>query len=338
MLGFGLGLGGALLCDCQGLFPPFILFAMTQNDDNSNDILEKTSIVASDTFRGRLQAADGVPPAIVVLIGPPGYVGKQYPITANDIVIGRSVESQVYIDDKSLSRSHAKFAVNGSEVSIIDLGSTNRTVVNGQPIPSLSSCLLKNNDQIKTGNVIFKFLEKGSIEAMTNATMYERSQKDALTGAYSKGALLEKGPEAVKRSEVLNEPLSIVTFDIDHFKKINDGYGHPGGDHVLKELCRIIISKLIRSNDFFARYGGEEFVLILSGSTSKVAAEVGERIRQTIESSEFVFENKKIPVTVSVGVATRQSQETEWTQTYDRADKALYQSKQGGRNRVTVAG
>lgn len=305
--------------------------------DENSDSLDKTSIVASDTFKGRLQAADGVPPAIVVLMGPPGYVGKQYPITASDIVIGRSVESQVYIDDKSLSRSHAKFAVNGSEVSIIDLGSTNKTVVNGQNIPPLASCLLKNNDQIKTGNVIFKFLEKGSIEAMSNATMYEKAQKDALTGAYSKGALIEKGPEAIKRSEVLNEALSIVTFDIDHFKKINDSYGHPGGDYVLKELCHIVISKLIRANDFFARFGGEEFVLILSGSTSKVAAEVGERIRQTIETSDFNFEGKKIPVTVSVGIATKMATETEWTQIYERADKALYQSKQSGRNKVTVA-
>lgn len=308
---------------------------MAHNDDNS-DSLEKTSIVSSDTFKGRLKEADEVPPAIVVLIGPPGYVGKQYPITANDIVIGRSVESQVYIDDKSLSRSHAKFAVNGGDVSVIDLGSTNKTIVNGQAIPPLASCLLKNNDQIKTGNVIFKFLEKGSIEAMTNATMYERAQKDALTGAHSKGALIEKGPEAVKRAEVLNEPLSVVTFDIDHFKKINDTYGHPGGDYVLKELCRIVITKLIRSNDFFARYGGEEFVLILSGSPSKVAGEVGERIRQTIEAHEFSFEGKKIPVTISVGVATKLPAETEWTQTYDRADKALYQSKQGGRNRTTL--
>lgn len=310
--------------------------AHNQNDD-THEFLEKTSIVASDTFRGRLKEADEVPPAIVVLIGPPGYVGKQYPITANDIVIGRSVESQVYIDDKSLSRSHAKFAVNGSEVSVIDLGSTNKTIVNGQVIPPLASCLLKNNDQIKTGNVIFKFLEKGSIEAMTNAAMYEKAQKDALTGAHSKGALLEKGPEAMKRAEVLAEALSLVTFDIDHFKKINDNNGHPGGDYVLKELCRIVITKLIRSNDFFARYGGEEFVLLLSGSPTKTAAEVGERIRQTIETHEFVFEGKKIPVTVSVGIATKLPNETEWTQIYDRADKALYQSKQGGRNRVTIA-
>lgn len=309
---------------------------MVHNDDSSNDNLEKTSIVASDTFRGRLKDADEVPPAIVVLIGPPGYVGKQYPITANDIVIGRSVESQVYIDDKSLSRSHAKFAVNAGEVSVIDLGSTNKTIVNGQTIPPLASCLLKNNDQVKTGNVIFKFLEKGSIEAMTNATMYERSQKDALTGSHSKGALLEKGPEAIKRAEVLNEPLSLVTFDIDHFKKVNDTYGHPGGDYVLKELCRVVITKLIRSNDFFARYGGEEFVLLLSGSPLKTAGDVAERIRHTIEAHEFMWEGKKMPITISVGVAAKLPTETEWTQLYERADKALYQSKQGGRNKVTV--
>jgi two-component system cell cycle response regulator len=308
---------------------------MASNEDNS-DILEKTSIVASDTFKGRLREADEVPPAILVLIGPPGYVGKQYPITASDIVIGRSVESQVYIDDKSLSRSHAKFAVNGGEISIIDLGSTNKTIVNGQVIPGLASCLLKNNDQIKTGNVIFKFLEKGSLEAMTNAAMYEKAQKDALTGAHSKGALLEKGPEAMKRSELLSEPLSVVTFDIDHFKKINDTYGHPGGDYILKELSKTVINKLIRANDYFARYGGEEFVLILSGSASKTAIEIGERIRQTIESHEFMWEGKKIAVTISVGVATKLPIDSDWAQVYERADKALYQSKQMGRNRVSA--
>lgn len=309
---------------------------MAHNDDQTES-LEKTSIVASDTFRGRLREADEVPPALVVLIGPPGYVGKQYPITANDIVIGRSVEAQVYIDDKSISRSHAKFAVNGNEISIIDLGSTNKTIVNGEVVPPLASCLLRNNDQIKTGNIIFKFLEKGNIEAITNAAMYDRAQKDALTGAHSKGALLDKGPEAVKRSELLNEPLSLVTFDIDHFKKVNDTYGHPVGDFVLKELSHIVISKLIRSNDFFARYGGEEFVLLLSGSSAKVAGEVGERIRQTIEAHDFVFEGKKILVTISVGIATKLPHESEWTQIYERADKALYHSKQNGRNRTTLA-
>lgn len=311
-----------------------MIFPMANHQDD-NENLDRT-IVASQTLSG-IKKGDEAPPVVVVLIGPPGYQGKQFPITQNDIVIGRSVDSQIYIDESSLSRSHAKFVVVGNEVSIIDLGSTNKTVVNGQTLAPLSACSLKNNDQIKTGNVIFKFLEKGSIESITTQVMYEKAQKDALTGAYSKGALLEKGPEAIKRAEMLNEPLSVVTFDIDHFKKINDNFGHPGGDYVLREMCRIVISKLIRSNDFFARYGGEEFVLVLSGTALKLAADVGERIRQTIETSEFVFEGKKIPVTISVGVAEKSAQEHDWAPLYDRADKALYQSKQGGRNRVTVA-
>ncbi len=303
--------------------------------NNSEDTMERT-IVASQTQSGIRNAVEGTPPVIVVLLGPPGYQGKQYPITQSDIVIGRSIESQVYIDDRSLSRTHAKFVVVGNEVSIVDLGSTNKTMVNNVILVPLSACILKNNDQLKTGNVVFKFLERGSIESLTTAVMYEKTQKDALTGAYSKGALLEKGPEAVKRAEVLNEELSVVTFDIDHFKKINDTHGHPAGDYILKELCRIVSSKLIRAHDYFARFGGEEFVLILQGTPQKIAGDVAERIRLTIETSEFVFDNKKIPVTISVGVSTRGPQEVDWASLYDRADKALYQSKQTGRNKVSI--
>jgi diguanylate cyclase (GGDEF)-like protein len=307
------------------------------SNDESKDISEKTSVITSDTFKGRIQAADNAPPVVVVLIGPPGYVGKQYPISTNDIVIGRSVETQVYIDDKSLSRSHAKFAIVGAEVSIIDLGSTNKTIVNGVALPPLAPCKLKNNDQIKTGNIVFKFLEKGNIEALTNQTMYEKANRDALTGAYSKGSLLEKGPEAIKRSELLNEEMSVIVFDIDHFKKINDSYGHAAGDLVLKELSNVVSSKLIRSNDYFARYGGEEFVLILSGATAKMANEIAERIRLTIETHKFNYEGTAIPVTISLGVVTKSTNDTDWPELFDRADKALYSSKQNGRNRVTIA-
>ncbi|HPI39586.1 MAG TPA: diguanylate cyclase [Pseudobdellovibrionaceae bacterium] len=305
------------------------------DDEKTVDTSEKTSIVASETFKKGMAAADVSPPVVVVLIGPQGYVGKQYPITQSDIVIGRSVECQIYIDDRSLSRSHAKFVAVGHDVSIIDLGSTNKTVVNGNVLPPLSPCLLKNNDQLRTGNVIFKFLEQGNIEAVSNMAIYEKSQRDALTGAYSKGALIDKGPEAIKRADVLDEPLSVVVFDIDFFKKINDTYGHPIGDFVLKELVAVITTKLIRSNDFLARYGGEEFVLILSGANSDKASEVGERIRQTIESHQFKVEDKLIPVTISVGVTTRVGKE-DWATMFDRTDKALYTSKQTGRNKVTT--
>ncbi|HND85410.1 MAG TPA: diguanylate cyclase [Pseudobdellovibrionaceae bacterium] len=301
----------------------------------STDAAEKTSIVSSETFKGRLRAADEAPPAAIVLVGPPGYIGKQWLLTKTDLTIGRSVESDVYISDNSLSRAHAKFIVVGSDVSILDLGSTNKTQVNGVFLPPMTAKKLMNNDQIKAGNIIFKFLEKGSLEAISNQQVFEKAQKDALTGAFSKGALLEKGPEAIKRSEVLTEPMSVITFDIDHFKKINDTYGHPGGDYVLRELGHLVQSKLVRSHDYFARYGGEEFVLILQATPIKTANDVAERIRQTVETHPFNFNGQPIKVTISIGVSEKKENDT-WENLYNRADKALYSSKQAGRNRVTV--
>ena len=301
-----------------------------------SDTADKTSIISTETFKGKLKAADDAPPAVIVLVGPQGYVGKQWLITKSDMTIGRSVETELYISDASLSRSHAKFEVAGNDIFILDLGSTNKTIVNGMPLAPMTKRKLINNDQIKTGNVIFKFLEKGNLESITNQQVFEKAQKDALTGAFSKGALLEKGPESVKRADVLTEPLSVITFDIDYFKKINDTYGHPGGDYVLKELGQLMQSKLVRSNDYFARYGGEEFVVILQATPLKTAQEVAERIRQTVEAHPFQFDDKTIKVTISIGVSTRIPTDT-WDKMYNRADQALYQSKQSGRNKVTVA-
>ncbi len=302
----------------------------------SDDISEKT-VISSDTFKKALPARDQAPPAIVMLWGPPAYQGKQWALLKNGMIIGRADESDIYIDERSLSRAHAKFEIFPDQVRVIDLDSTNKTLVNGVTLSPNAPHVLKNNDEIRMGSTIFKFLEQGSIEAITNQNLYDRANRDALTGAYSKGFLLEKGPEVIRRAESMNEPLSIIVFDIDFFKKINDGFGHPGGDHVLKELGKLVQSKLIRSNDFFARYGGEEFVLLLTATTLKDAYEIGERIRQTVQSHEFLFETRKIPVTISLGVAERKPSESDWGDFFKRGDQALYVSKQSGRNRVTVA-
>ncbi|MES3037755.1 MAG: diguanylate cyclase [Bdellovibrionota bacterium] len=306
---------------------------MSSDEDS---FFEKTVVATDTTLKKHATTLDSAPPALVILVGPSGYTGKQWPIM-EDRVIGRAVESGIFIDDRSLSRAHAKVEIIEGHIQIQDLGSTNKTIVNGQILIPQTPMILKNNDQVKTGNVIFKYLEKGNIEAVANQALFEKANRDALTGAYSKGALIERGPEAMKRSDVLGEALSVIVFDIDHFKKINDAFGHPGGDYVLKELGRIVSTKLIRSNDFFARYGGEEFVLILSGTTSKTAGEIAERIRLTIFQNNFEFENKKIPVAVSIGVSTKGPNDTEWAHVFDRADRALYQSKQNGRNKVTIA-
>ena len=114
-------------------------------------------------------------------------------------------------------------------------------------------------------------------------------------------------------------------------------FGQPGGDYVLRELGQVVGTKLVRSQDYFARFGGEEFVILLLGSNLDQALDVAERIRQTVEGHHFVYENKQIVVTISLGVAERAVQEKNWEVLFDRADKALYQSKKTGRNKVTLA-
>jgi len=291
----------------------------------------------SDTFRGALKQADDAPPALVCLVGPTEAVGKQWLVTKPDMTIGRSPDCDIYINDTSLSRSHAKIIQAGFDVVIMDMNSTNKTSVNDQLAVPMVQRKLHNSDRIKAGNVILKFLEKGSIEIIANQKTLEKAQKDALTGAYSKGALLEKAPELIQRAKNLGEPLSVITFDIDFFKKVNDNFGHPGGDYVLRELGKLMQARLVRANDYFARFGGEEFVTLLQATNIKTASEVAERIRQTVEAHEFIFDGRKVPVTISIGVAQFNSIDT-WESVYDRADKALYSSKQNGRNKVTVAG
>lgn len=310
------------------------------NDDekpNVNESETEKTMLSSDTFQGKVLSAENTPPSVVVLIGPPGYTGKQWHITQSETIVGRSVECSIFIDDRSLSRNHCRFMLMGSEVSVVDMGSTNRTIVNGMTLPPLSPYRLKTNDQIKAGNVVFKFLERGSLEAMSTQEVQERVSKDPLTGAFTKGELLQRAPEVVKRSETLGDPLSLIVFDIDFFKKINDSFGHPGGDYVLKELGHVVGTRLVRSQDYFARFGGEEFVILLLGSNSRQAMDVAERIRATVQGHRFFYDNSIVPVTISLGVAERLVTEKNWEVLFERADKALYQSKKTGRNKVTLA-
>lgn len=311
---------------------------MANDEEDTKDLSDKTSVLQSDTFKLRLAQAGQAPPSIVLLVGPVNSVGRQWPIEDTDRIIGRAPTAHVFVDDKSVSKFHAKLVMAGGDVSVIDLESTNKTVVNGRQIQPLVPHKLQNNDQIKVGNIIFKFLERGNVETVASAQAFDRALTDALTGIANRGALQSKAPELFKRSELLGITFTLMLFDIDKFKNINDTFGHPAGDYVLQEIAKVIRDKLIRGNDFFARAGGEEFALLLLGSPPKQAEEIGERIRATIEGHTFVFEGKTIPVTISIGIAFKNENDEAWEFIYERSDKALYHSKNSGRNRVSVAG
>jgi diguanylate cyclase (GGDEF)-like protein len=158
---------------------------------------------------------------------------------------------------------------------------------------------------------------------------------DGLTQAHVKRYLLEALEKEIIRARRHERALSFLMFDIDHFKKINDFHGHLAGDFVLKELAKIVQSR-IRRDEVFARYGGEEFALVLPETDLDGAHALAEGLREKIEASRFTFQNEVIRVTVSIGVAMLGEADRTSLDLIRRADEKLYEAKRGGRNRVAA--
>jgi diguanylate cyclase (GGDEF)-like protein len=268
-------------------------------------------------------------PCLVVIAGP--GMGQRVDLDEGDseIDIGRSEQCRLYIHHDSVSRRHAMIRRVVGQFVLQDLNSTNGTQVNDQRIDGLH--LLKDNDQIKVGKTVIKYTENvvevEYIEHVTNLAIV-----DALTGAFNKRRFDEVLPKETLRAQSAGE-LSLILFDLDHFKKINDNHGHPAGDAVLRTMVQIT-KTCLEQGDLLARVGGEEFAVLLA-SPLDTATRTAERIRSCVERHEFSFQSTRIPVTVSLGVVAFMKGETA-LEFYGRADALLYRSKAGGRNRVSV--
>ena len=154
---------------------------------------------------------------------------------------------------------------------------------------------------------------------------------DGLTGLINHRSFQEKADEKFTRAARFPEPISILLFDIDHFKKVNDTYGHPVGDAVLKRVSKVL-KDTVRTVDTAARYGGEEFVALLENTDEAGSMKMAERIRSAIEKTKFLYEGKAIPVTISVGSASFPADATDKKALIEKADQALYWAKGHGRN------
>jgi diguanylate cyclase (GGDEF)-like protein len=156
---------------------------------------------------------------------------------------------------------------------------------------------------------------------------------DGLTQAHVKRYLLEALEKEIIRARRHARDLSFIMFDIDHFKKINDFHGHLAGDFVLKELARIVQSR-IRRDEVFARYGGEEFAIVLPETNLEGAKALADGLRERVEASRFTFQNEMINVTISIGVAMLGEQDRTSLDLIKHADAKLYEAKRTGRNKV----
>ncbi len=243
--------------------------------------------------------------------------------------MGREQENTVVLEADSVSRQHCRIEQEGRHYIIKDNNSTNGTYVNDDPVDAMQ---LRRGDQVKVGDTIFKFLAGSDVEAQYHETIYKMTINDGLTGTYNKRYLLETLEKEIPRARRYKRPLSLVMFDVDHFKKVNDNYGHLAGDYVLKELCNVARGRL-RPDDVLARYGGEEFAILLPETNRAGAIEIAEQIRSLIEKHVFRFESETIPITSSFGVAEL-SPDADELAFIKAADEKLYQAKNSGRNKV----
>ena len=294
---------------------------------------DETKIAAKDELKPT--PADRDRAYLIVLAG--ASVGEMYKVVAERTVIGRGQNADIQVIDEGISRRHAEIVHVGEEILIRDLGSTNGTYCNGERINEYT---LSDGDKIQVGSTtILKFTFHDSLDESFQRQMYESALRDGLTKIFNKKYFLDRLESEFAYAIRHRTPLSLVMFDIDHFKQINDTHGHLAGDYALSTLAKVV-SETIRQEDVFARYGGEEFAVICRGIDLSGAKAFGERIRRRVDAQQFVYGGVDIKVTVSVGVAEvpAESGMKEPIELVGAADDALYQAKRQGRNRVIAAG
>ncbi len=287
----------------------------------------KTRITKVQVVKPRVDSGE----ACLVLVYPPGPdMGKRFPLQRNEVVLGRGSDSEIQVDRDSVSRRHARVFRNGEQWMVEDLGSTNGSYVNDVPV---QRSILRDSDFLKIGAAIFKFLSGAGVEAAYHEEIYRMTIIDGLTGAHNKRSFLEFLEREIARCARHRRPLSLLMFDIDHFKLVNDTHGHLTGDYVLKELSKRLLGR-IRREELLARYGGEEFATVLPETDNAGAMIFAEQIRRLVADEPFEYEGDRFPVTISVGVATVEGEDVDSTAFIKMADDHLYRAKREGRNKV----
>jgi diguanylate cyclase (GGDEF)-like protein len=294
---------------------------------------DDTTIVLTD-IRAALQASEKeaqLKTAALLVIGG-DLNGTLFDLKESQVSVGRNADNTIPLEFNGVSRYHFKLLASGESHILEDCGSKNGTYLNNKRVEILTP--LAKGDVIKIGSIALKYLPKGDPERLTYDKLNLEANTDKHTGCYNKTYFNNRIALEVNKCKVTGEPLSLVIFDLDHFKKLNDGFGHDAGDFVLKEMAAIIRANGIREQDVFARYGGEEFVILLPKTNLKQSFEIAERLRKLIENKEFIYDGKRLPVTASIGVADYRQGVITGTDLFKRADEAVYKAKEGGRNQV----
>ena len=258
-------------------------------------------------------------------------LGMTYAIRDEVIAIGRTATLDIPIDDENVSRRHAEITFDGSSVKIKDLDSTNGTFVNSQRI---TDTILHDGDLILIGRVLFKFIRSSSIENRFFDQMYALATTDFLTGIFNRQHIISRLESEFARSRRYNRPLSILLYDIDHFKHVNDSFGHLAGDQLLMESSRLI-GKSVRSQDYYGRFGGDEFMIICPETDLNNTVLLAQRLVQVLAKWSYSYQSRKLDFNISIGLAALSDEMRSAVDLIAKADTLMYRSKQRGRNHIS---
>jgi diguanylate cyclase (GGDEF)-like protein len=293
---------------------------MTGHDDTLTDVRSggETAVDKGESQLGSLVMIHGA------------QMGFSFPLRAERMVIGRSGDCDIQIDDANVSRQHAMIINAGDGLQVRDLESTNGTFVNSRRIKEAN---LEDGDLLMISSTVLKYVSSSSIENRFFDRMYSMLTTDFQTRIFNYRYLVQRLEEEFSRSVRYGRPLSLLIYDIDNFKSINDSFGHQAGDTLLTRTAQLIAPRL-RGDDVYARFGGDEFCILCPETSLEQMLHLAHRIRQLISDANFTFKDWKLDVTISIGAAELSADIKSAEQLLGAADKALYKAKKQGKNKI----
>ena len=306
--------------------------------DPSTIAVEKSEL----TLFQSLDGPDAQRCCLVVYSGPD--LGRQIMLDEGLSTLGRSAVTQLQIGGPGISRLHAEICVTGSSATLRDLGSANGSFVGDIRLTDQPH-FLQDGDLVRLGSVALKFYAHQSLDAALHDRVLRLATVDAGTGLFNRRYLMDALKRGCRTAVQTGRPLCLVMLDLDHFKQVNDSHGHAVGDLVLRE-CAAIASLVVGRAGVLGRIGGEEFLVLLPDTGLPAALALAESLRAAVAEHKFVLPagaGTELPggsrlqhrQTASLGVAAWQDEMTDASQLMAEADRGLYLSKRGGRNRVS---
>ncbi|HEV2862785.1 MAG TPA: GGDEF domain-containing protein [Pyrinomonadaceae bacterium] len=305
---------------------------------------EKTHTTVPADRRGRAPGGRERHPALVFLRGE--LIAAPIPLEREEVTLGRSLEADVRVNDALASRSHARITIERDPSTgerryrLNDLDSTNGTLLNGEPV---RQAYLQDGDKLTIGEQLLRFDLLDDIDREFQRQIHRLLAHDELTGLLTSRSFFSELRREAARSEAEERPFCVLMMDLDHFKSVNDRYGHLVGSQTIEEVSTLI-TRALRAGDVAARFGGEEFAAFLLNADCAQGLVAAERVRSSVEAYHFAAARRGgasdtgevLRVTISVGVAAYPDDGRDPIQLVEMADTALYRAKNLGRNRVVA--